>query len=472
MATPAQTSRAPALLPLLALASSFVACGSPSPNPARGSADITVHALTTHVPSTVKLTIQSASVLASPLKLPLSRKADLFQAVINNLPVANDYLFTAEAFDGSGALLAHGVASSVVISKGNTARVIIYLNNLAQPPPFENASPLIDAITLSATSVVPGGEVGLAATAHDPDVGQTGTLLFTWLPAAGCGAISEANTVPGTDSDHPSESRATWSAPQVLGDCQIAITVTDVKGLSNSASFTITVASLDTSSATVVAVFNGAPTILGLTATPAQISADGPTSGILAAVATDPEDDSLTYAWTTPAGSPCTVDFGTPNEASTTFTISAKTADATSCTFLVAVGDGPWPDTTFTRNTSTASLTLAITHDLVVRLPPVFGIAYQSEGSAAGGTLVVFGAIAADPSAGTLTFDWSASAGDAPVAADPRSLNLDPAFVTASTWMVPPDAENTTSSLIVTVTATSSTTGLQSSFSFSLPPAD
>jgi hypothetical protein len=402
----------------------------------------------------------------------MARKSEQFQAVINQLPVANDYLFTAEALDDRGTVMAHGVATRVAISMGNTAKIIIYLNTTVQPTPYQNATPLIDSITLSADSVLPGGEVRLAATAHDPDFGQTATLLFTWLPAAGCGSISDATMVPGNAADHPSLSQATWTAPQTLGDCKITIGVTDIMHLSNSASFTITVANLDTTSATVVAVFNEAPSILGITVEPAQISASGPTRGVLEVLATDPEDDALTYAWTVPGDSPCTVDFASPDHASTPFTISATTADAASCTFLVAVSDGAWPDSPFPRNKSTASLTLAITQALVVNLPPVFGVGYQSESSFASGTVVTFGAIATDPAGGILTFVWSSSLGEPPAATDPQSVNLDPAFTTASTWTVPPDAENSKGDVVVSVTAISSKTALQSSFSFVLAQDD
>ena len=472
MTPPEHGRRAPALLSLLVAAAYLLACSPGSKNPDRGAAEIAVHALTVVAPSTVKLTVQSPSVMASPLRIQLAQKDQQFQATINNLPVASDYLFTAEALDQDGEALARGIATGVVISKGSTARIIIYLNSVQLQSPYTNSAPIIDTITLAATSVLPGADVGLSATAHDPDNGQTATLLFAWVPAAGCGAISDASTNPGTDSSHPSRSQATWTAPKGLGDCKISLAVKDVLGLSNSATFAITVASLDTGGTTVVAVFNGAPTIVGLTADPAQISADGATSGVLAVQAVDPEDDPLSYAWSSPAGSPCTVDFGTPGGASTPFTITATSSDATSCTFLVAVNDGFWPDTPFPRNTSTASLTLAITHALVVSLPPVFGVAYQSESTATGESLVTFAAAATDPAAGALTFDWSTSMGSPPNAADPKALNLDPAFVTASTWTVPAGAENATSALVVSVTATSSTTGLQSSFSYSLVPAN
>jgi len=51
----------------------------------------------------------------------------------------------------------------------------------------------------------------------------------------------------------------------------------------------------------------------------------------------------------------------------------------------VAVSDGYWPGTSFVKNVSTASLTLAATHPVVAQTPPVFGIAYQSRDIATAG---------------------------------------------------------------------------------------
>jgi hypothetical protein len=469
MSQPAPIPRIPAAVALLIwlVASLFFTCRS-SHSPATGAADVTAHALTASAVAEVRLTVQSPSVLPTPLRVLLVGNSDKFSAVINNLAVADDYAFTAEAFDGSGKLIAHGTGVGVVISKGQTTTVIIYLNELSQPSPFADSSPLIDAITLSASSVAPGGSVAFSATAHDPDPGQTATLAFSWVPAAGCGTITDASTVPGTDFAHPSQSKATWTSPQASAKCSITLTVKDVPGLANSATFVVTVTSNanGVGAANVSAVFNGAPVISGLTADPAQIFTDSVTSGMVAVLATDPENDTLSYSWTMPATSPCTAVLATPAEASTDFTISGTAADATSCTFLVAVSDGYWPGTNFVRNVSTASLTLAVTHAVVVQVPPVFGIAYQSEGSAASGSLVMFAAIASDPAVGKLSFDWSAPSGSAPVAADPVSLGLDPAFSTAATWTVPDGAPDAGTDLIVTVTATSSASNLQSSFSF------
>jgi hypothetical protein len=362
----------------------------------------------------------------------------------------------------------------VVISKGKTARVIIYLNDMSERPSFSNSSPVIHAIALSTNSVAPGGSVALTATAHDPDPGQTATLAFSWVPATACGTISDAKTAPGTDAAHPSQSRATWTAPQTDGPCTITLTVEDILNLANSASFDVTVTSSErgVGSAGVSFAFNQAPSILGFTVDPAQVSIDGETSGVVAVVATDPESDLLSYAWSIPADSPCAVEFAFPDQSSTTFTIHSTAVGAASCTFLVAVSDGVWPGTTFIRNVSTASLTLAITHRVVVRTPPVFGIAYQSTTSASGGDVVALGAIASDPAGGKLSFAWSASFGSAPDAADPVSLGLDAAFNTGATWTVPDGAEDATSDLVVSVIATSSASNLQSSFNFSLAPAN
>jgi hypothetical protein len=86
--------------------------------------------------------------------------------------------------------------------------------------------------------------------------------------------------------------------------------------------------------------------------------------------------------------------------------------------------------------------------------------------------VVALGAIASDPAGGKLSFAWSASFGSAPDAADPVSLGLDAAFNTGATWTVPDGAEDATSDLVVSVIATSSASNLQSSFNFSLAPAN
>ena len=211
MARPVLTLRVPAPSVLLIATLSLLECGSPEKGPARGAVDVSVYAFTSSAPATVKLAVQCPGTMAAALMLPLVERDGQYRVLINNLPLASNYLFTADGFDGGGTLMAHGVADGVSVSKGKTTEVIIYLRDLARPPP--TSTPLIDSITYSSGSVQPGGDIALSATAHDPDTGQTATLTISWLPAAGCGVISRANTVPGTNDEHPSLSRATWTAP-------------------------------------------------------------------------------------------------------------------------------------------------------------------------------------------------------------------------------------------------------------------
>ena len=476
MSEPTHTSRiSPSTAILLSvLATVFIGCGS-SASPNGGTAEISVNALSVTNVASVRLTVQSSSARAAILRFALMEKDNQYASVIHDLIPANDYSFTAEALDKSGSVFARGMTTNVAITEGATAKVIIYLNDLAPPPPFSNSSPLIDGISLTSGVVVQGGQVGLSATAHDPDPGQTATLSFSWVPAAACGTISTAETQPGTDASNPSQSRATWTAPAASGGCPITLTVTDALGLADSVSFTITVVdgkNTGPGNAGVVTVFDGAPAILGLTATPGQIFTVGDNSGVVNVQASDPEGDALTYAWSTPSDAACTFAFGSPDEASTSFAITGRIASAQSCTFLVTISDGVLPGTILPKNSSTGSLTLTVTEPVVVQTPPEFSVVFQSDNFVSGGTIVKFAAVADDPVGGPLTFAWSASAGSSPVAADPGSLGLDPAFSAAATWTAPDGVENGADILTVTATATSSASNLQASWTYWLIPAN
>jgi hypothetical protein len=440
--------------------------------PSGGNINIIARSLSATPATWVRCTLQSPTVLSKPLTIPLLVKGDQASTVFKNLPVADDYLLTGDALGSGNVILAHGAVAAVSIVKGKTTQVIIYLNPVTPPQPSVNSSPLIDAITLPTDAVAPGGQIAVTGTAHDPDPGQTATLAFNWLAA--CGNIAKVGDVPGSDGNHPSHSLATWTAPQKQGTCQITLRVQDVLGLATSASFVVRVdgAASAAGSATVSTVFNGGPEIVAIGATPTQLSNEGPTSGVLQVIASDPEGDKLGYVWSSDPNSPCTVEFTTPTQVSTGFTATATRPDADHCTFLATVDDGVWPDTGFKKNTITAGLILSMTPPLVTQIAPSFGIAYQSTDTATSGTVVWLGATAFDLEGGTLSYEWSASSGSPPQATTPALLGLSPTFTTAATWTVPDGAENMTSDLVVTVAATSSTSGLQSTSTFTLRPAN
>jgi hypothetical protein len=201
------------------------ACGE-SPGPTGGNIKIVAHSLHATLTTWVHFTLQSPTVLSRPLTIPL---------------LMNDYLLTADALGSDNVIFAHGVVAAVSVAKGKTTQIIIYLNPVTQPPQFVNSAPLIDSITLPADTIAPGDQITFTGTAHDLDTGQTATLTFTWQPAASCGAIAQTRNVPGTDGNHPSQSLATWTAPEKEGSCQITFTAQDVLGLATSASFTVRV---------------------------------------------------------------------------------------------------------------------------------------------------------------------------------------------------------------------------------------
>jgi hypothetical protein len=222
-----------------------------SPEPTGGNINIIARSLRSTSTTWVHFTLQSPTVLSKPLTIPLLVESDQASTIFKNLPVANDYLLSADALGSDNVILAHGAVAAVSITKGKTTQVIIYLNAIVAPTQFVNSSPLIDAITLPTDSVPQGGQITFTGSAHDPDSGQTATLAFSWVPAAACGIIAKAKSVPGIDAGHPSQSLASWIAPQKAGNCQITLTVKDVQGLATSASFTVRVAAASTSPITI-----------------------------------------------------------------------------------------------------------------------------------------------------------------------------------------------------------------------------
>jgi len=242
-------------------------------------------------------------------------------------------------------------------------------------------------------------------------------------------------------------------------------------GLFTSASFVVRVGGGE-GAAAISTVFNNAPEILAITSTPPQLSPDGPTSGFIEVIATDSNGDNLGFSWNSVPNTPCTVEFKSPSEKSSEFTATPTSSDATYCTFLVTVNDGVWSDTGLKKSAVSVGFDLAIAPPLVAQYAPGFGIAYQSLDTAQGGTVVWFGAIVSDPEGGVLNYDWSASSGSPPQPTTPALLGLSPSFTTAATWTVPNGAEDLTSDLVVTVTATSSASNLQSARTFTLKPAN
>lgn len=204
------------------------------------------------------------------------------------------------------------------------------------------------------------------------------------------------------------------------------------------------------------------PVITALTANPAQIVPGETTT--LSVMATDPDGDALTYAWSTP----CPGTFSALDSATTSFTLSASATNL-SCDFQLVVTDGNFADGRPKGGVITNHLGLAV-KPIKVTVPPRIDVTYQSRGGFEAGSVVDLAVAATDSSGGTLSYVWTSSFGPAPVSASLANMGLDPSQWSAgATWTtsgLPSDG----SSVVLTVTATSSATGLSSSSQFRLIP--
>ncbi len=426
-----------------------------------GAASVIVQALQISDVHSVSVTVAGAS-LSVPLVIPLVRSGNQFSGLAGNLPVGAAYTFTASAVNGATPPLElyHGAVTNQVIQKNATANIIIDMNQVTPAVGYSNQAPRLDAVSVSSFQASYGDIIALKAAAHDPDAGETALLTFTW--AAACGSIGSKTVTAGTDAT-PSVSDAIFTAPNLDSNCVVTLTVTDPHGLSSVASFAIAVSGADaTGNANVTVNLDTYPVITTMTAEPAQIVPGASTN--LSVIAADTDGDALTYAWSTA----CPGTFSSPASAITSFTLSASATNL-SCDFQVVVTDGNFADGRPKGGVIANHLGVAV-KPIVVTVPPQFDVTYQSRSGFEAGSVVDLAVAASDFSGGTLSYVWTSSFGPAPVSASLADIGLDPSHWSAgATWTtsaLPSDG----SSVVLTVTATSSATGLSSSSQFRLIP--
>ena len=163
-----------------------------------------------------------------------------------------------------------------------------------------NVPPVIDAFTVSSTTVAPGGSVQLTLQAHDPDCPDTCT--------SGCGQYIRADlfVLSATDgtlsnqtnsgSGSPFTAGADWQAPATEGIYTISAYVADSGGFACGGRLDTT-ADLDV---LVTLSTNDPPVVDSLTADPLQLF-PGETSDLNCS-GSDPNDDPLTYSWNADSG--------------------------------------------------------------------------------------------------------------------------------------------------------------------------
>jgi hypothetical protein len=324
----------------------------------------------------------------APFSVALSNVQGTWSGYITNIPAGTQRTFDVVANDSSHAQVQAG-SGKADVAAGKSAVVVVTMGSTVPSNPFGNNSPVIDYVSASQTSVLPGGTVRLSISAHDPDPGDTVTILWS----AACGTI-----------DAPASSVVTWTAPATTGPCQVTAKASDNRGASVSVYLSLDVAAA-TSGDVLVEVKDGGNASPVITAMTADVKYRSPVQGSLSVQATDPNGDMLAYAW---SSSCATVTFATQAAATTTFTNSDGSK---SCVVTVDVTDGKGGkvtgDVTLPPNIL-FNLAPVITHTVQ---PSVDLTDPRLAQPVSTGDAVLLSVEAKDPENLNLTFTWTTNAG-------------------------------------------------------------
>jgi Bacterial Ig domain len=324
----------------------------------------------------------------TPFSANLTKNADGWSAFITSIPAGPQRLFEVVANDASHVLLHSGSAKADVVA-GQAALVVVTLSSSSPSDGFTNQAPVVEYVSASQSTVVPGGVVSLGISAHDPDPGDL--VSYEW--SATCG------TFDSTTSTRPS-----WTAPAQEGRCQITAKVSDNRGASVSAFLAIDVAATGTGDVLVsVSGFNSSPVI---TAMSAAVRYEDPIAGELSVTATDPDGDPLGYAWASNCGQ---LQFASGTAASTQFTIGTGT---TSCVVTVRVTDGKGGLVIGSVTIPTAAPPLNLAPVITHTVQPNVDLSNPTNAEpVSAGDSITLVAEAFDPEGAQLTFEWTATSG-------------------------------------------------------------
>lgn len=251
----------------------------------------------------------------------LVKTGSTWGGTIAGIPAGTNRVITVSAYGSSNSLLFRGEATEVTIVEGETALVAVTLHDVTAPQYTNNDAPIIDSVTLSATTVEAGGQLTLGATAHDPVPNDL--LSYSWSASAG--------TLSSTTIANP-----TWTAPSSAQTVTLTLTVRDQRNGISRARVTVEVTEVLEvgGSATISVSFNAPPLILLVTANEGRIVL-GQSTGVSANVH-DPDLGTVFYQWT----SSCPGTFSSPTSQTSNFTPSAVPAGAcNNCSITMTARD-------------------------------------------------------------------------------------------------------------------------------------
>jgi hypothetical protein len=265
----------------------------------------------------------------------------------------------------------------VTVTDGQGGSVVGTVDVDVAPPIPQNNNPTLTGPAASPTTLMAQQSTSLTLTAADPDGDP---LTYSWIqqPATPAGSFSS------TTAANPS-----WTAPRTAADTvfQLRVTVSDGQGGSATGAAPVTVQ----------AFVNTAPTLTGPSASVTTVNEQ--LSLTLSSSATDPDGDTLTYAWTQTSPASPMGTFSSASVANPTWTAPDVTANGT-YTLSVTVSDGQ-------GGTATGTIDISV---LKVNQPPTVAATIIGPNMLVAGYTGTFSITASDPDGDVLTYSWNQTA--------------------------------------------------------------
>src|SRR5215471_4540379 len=313
-------TRTPVLALMTALVTTVFAVGCNNQAKTPGSAKISVSVGTAALQisdiARVDISISGGNPAVNPPIVATLTKASngiQWTGNITGIPAGTARVFQASAYkDAAATQLIYQGSTTADITAGQTATIVIILQEQNVPAGPTNFAPVISAVTASQAQVTPGGVVSFGFTASDPD--NNYPLVYEWSSSCTGTGGNGSFTVGNGSLAAAGSAQTSWTAPGVNGvTCTIGIKVADsntVQGPSSVQTFLTVDVNATTGSANVAAFPNSAPVIQvfrGDIAYNYDTKSTSPVGGVgqagqIFTTAIDPDGDDIRYDYNVACG--------------------------------------------------------------------------------------------------------------------------------------------------------------------------